>query len=200
MKPQAGNAIDWAPNAALLNAGIRAVRDFGAQSDTNPRIVLHVAGPENVGWWFDAATAAGVRDFDIIGFSYYAGWSSVRLTDIETTVAWMRNRYDKDILVAESAYPWTLTGNDPANNIGGTNVLIDGYPASTDGQRRYNMDLMQAVLDGGGLGTVYWEPAWITTRCSTRWGQGSHWENQTFFNYQRSELHEGADYLSHDYQ
>ena len=192
--------IHWTRQAALLNAGIRAVRDFGAQSDTTPRIMLHVAGPENVGWFFDAATAAGVNDFDIIGFSYYPRWSNVSLTHIDETVAWMRNRYGKDIVVAETAYPWTLAGNDSASNLGGQDWLIEGYPASTDGQRRYNIDLMQATLDGGGLGTVYWEPAWISTRCSTRWGQGSHWENQTFFDYENSQLHEGADYLSRDYQ
>ena len=194
------NEIDWSRTAELLNAGIRAVRDFAVQGGTNPGIMLHVAGPENVGWWFDAATAAGVIDFDIIGFSYYSAWSNVRLIYIDETIAWMRNRYDKDIVIAESAYPWTLSGNDSANNLGGQEWLVDGYLASTDGQRQYNIDLMQAALDGGGLGIIYWEPAWISTQCSTRWGQGSHWENLTFFDYERSELHEGGDFLSHEYR
>jgi hypothetical protein len=30
---------------------------------------------------------------------------------------------------------------------------------------------------------VYWEPAWVSTACSTRWGQGSHWENAAFFDF-----------------
>ena len=52
-------AIDWARNAALLNAGIRAVRDAGARPRTRPRVMLHIAQPENVEPWFEAATAAG---------------------------------------------------------------------------------------------------------------------------------------------
>ena len=193
------NAIDWNRNVMLLNAGIRAVRDFGERGDTTPRVMLHIAQPENVEWWFDAAANAGIMHFDIIGFSYYSSWSSVPLNRVEQTIAQLRRRYDRDVVIAETAYPWTLAGNDTANNLAGQNALVDGYPASTDGQRRYSIDLMHAVVDGGGVGIIYWEPAWISTRCSTRWGQGSHAENQTFFDYETSELHEGADFLNHDY-
>ena len=193
------NPIDWTRNVTLLNAGIRAVRDFGVLGDASPRVMLHIAQPENVEWWLDAATDAGILDFDIIGFSYYSTWSSVPLNLIEYTVARLRHRYAKDVVIAETAYPWTLQGNDWANNLAGSSALATGYPASTAGQRRYNIDLMQAVLDGGGLGIVYWEPAWITSACETRWGAGSHAENRALFDYQRSELHEGADFLDRDY-
>ncbi len=44
----------------------------------------------------------------------------------------------------------------------------------------------------------YWEPAWISTDCSTRWGQGSHWENATFFDFQ-NQVHQGIDFLSYEY-
>jgi hypothetical protein len=48
---------------------------------------------------------------------------------------------------------------------------------------------------------VYWEPAWVSTDCSTRWGQGSHWENATFFDFQNgNEVHEGIEFLRHPYQ
>ena len=191
--------IDWTRNAALLNAGIRAVRDAGPAGDAGPRVMLHIAQPENVEEWLDAATDAGILDFDIIGFSYDSTRSNVPLSLIEYTVARLRHRYAKDVVIAETAYPWTLRGNDSANNLAGSRALATGYPASRDGQRRYNIDLMQSVLDGGGLGIVYWEPAWITTVCETRWGAGSHAENRALFDYTRSELHQGADFLSHDY-
>jgi arabinogalactan endo-1,4-beta-galactosidase len=58
------------------------------------------------------------------------------------------------------------------------------------------IDLMQAVVDGGGLGVVYWEPAWISSACATRWGQGSHWENATLFDYAHAELHQGSSFLN----
>jgi arabinogalactan endo-1,4-beta-galactosidase len=37
------------------------------------------------------------------------------------------------------------------------------------------------VINAGGMGLIYWEPGWVSTSCSTLWGQGSHWENASFF-------------------
>ena len=51
----------------------------------------------------------------------------------------------------------------------------------------------------GDRGVVYWEPAWVSTQCSTRWGKGSHWENSAFFDYERTSAHSGFDFLSHSY-
>src|SRR5262249_59076804 len=59
--------IDWARNARLLNAGIRAVRDAGSKSSVKPKVMLHIAQPENVEPWFADAVKAGVTDFDVIG-------------------------------------------------------------------------------------------------------------------------------------
>jgi arabinogalactan endo-1,4-beta-galactosidase len=43
---------------------------------------------------------------------------------------------------------------------------------------------------------VYWEPAWVSTSCPTRWGVGSHWENATLFDFQKgNELTPAADFL-----
>jgi len=61
-----GAPIDWVRNAKILNAGIRAVREAHAADGSSPRVMLHVAQPENVEPWFAAATAAGVVDFDYI--------------------------------------------------------------------------------------------------------------------------------------
>ena len=54
-----GVPIDWARNAKILNAGIRAVREAHAADGASPKVMLHVAQPENVEPWFAAATAAG---------------------------------------------------------------------------------------------------------------------------------------------
>ena len=50
-----------------------------------------------------------------------------------------------------------------------------------EGQAAYMKDLTQICKRAGGQGVLYWEPAWITSSCSTLWGQGSHWDNATFF-------------------
>ena len=191
--------INWERNATLLNAGISAVRRASEDSGQAIGLMLHVAQPENVVPWVDAASEAGIQDFDIIGVSYYAKWSKLPFNRVEEVIRLLRQRYGKDVIIVETAYPWTLRYNDRAHNILGADSLIDGYPATQDGQRRMLIDLMRAVLKGGGLGVVYWEPAWVSTRCRTRWGQGSHWENAALFDFYPGNLHQGADFLGYDY-
>lgn len=88
-----GTPIDWARNAKILNAGIRAVRDAGGPDGAGPKVMLHVAQPENVEAWFAAAVAAGVRDFDYIGVSYYPKWSSLDLRQAERALARVHARF-----------------------------------------------------------------------------------------------------------
>ncbi len=98
-------------------------------------------------------------------------------------------------MVVETAYPWTLDGNDGASNLLGEDSLVPGYPASVDGQGRFLRELHARVRRAGGLGTVYWEPAWVSSSCTTRWGDGSHWENATLFDFE-GELLDSAGYLA----
>ena len=191
--------INWERNVVLLNAGISAVRRASEDSGKVIGLMLHVAQPENVEPWVDAAAEAGILDFDIIGLSYYAKWSKMPFNRMEEAIRRLSQRYGKDIVIVETAYPWTLRYNDQAHNILGADSLVDGYPATQVGQRRILIDLMRTVLRGGGLGVVYWEPAWISSRCMTRWGQGSHWENAALFDFHPGNLHQGADFLNHDY-
>jgi arabinogalactan endo-1,4-beta-galactosidase len=159
------------------------VRDAGGDWTTPPRVMIHIAQPENVEPWFDAATAAGVTDFDIIGISYYRTWSTRSMAELGATIARARAKYGKDVMVAETAYPWTLDYADTSTNLLGEDSLIAGYPATPEGQAHYLADLTRIVRANDGDGVVYWEPAWVSTKCRTRWGQGSSWENATFFDF-----------------
>ena len=142
----------------------------------------------------------GLLDFDILGFSYYSQWSEVPLELLGYAVERIRHKYGKKVAVLETAYAWTLDWNDNGPNILGKESLERGYPATRRGQRKYLIDQMRAVLKAGGLGMIYWEPAWISSDCRTRWFTGSAWENAALFDYRSSELHEGADFLGLDYQ
>jgi arabinogalactan endo-1,4-beta-galactosidase len=97
-------ALDWPRDAVLFNAGIQAVRDFAEDTQTSPQIVLHVAQPENTGWWFTEAEAAGVTDFDVIGISYYPQWSTFSIADMGAQVSYLRGRFHKAVMVVETAY------------------------------------------------------------------------------------------------
>ena len=195
-----GPPINWDRNARLLNAGIEAVREAGGTGSIAPRIMLHIAQPENVLPWFDAATKAGVHGYDLIGISYYKKWSKWDLAQLKATMAEAKSRYRKDVIVVETGYPFTLEGADTANNLLGEDGLISGYPATPEGQRKFMVDLTQLTLDAGGIGVVYWEPYWVSTKCGTRWGKGSDWENATWFDYPKHEALPVFEWLHHKYR
>jgi arabinogalactan endo-1,4-beta-galactosidase len=159
--------------------------------------MLHVAQPENVEPWFAAAAAAGVRDFDYIGVSYYRKWSTLDLPRAEQALLRVNQRFKRPIIIVEVSYPFTLQdAGDQAGNLLGADSLHDGYPATQRGQQRFMNDVVQMTLRVGGVGVVYWEPAWVSTRCTTRWGTGSHWENATLFDFRKgNELTAAADFL-----
>ncbi len=191
--------LDWPRDAPLFNAGIQAIRDFAAETGTDPQIILHVAQPENTDWWFTGAEEAGVTDFDVIGISYYPQWSTFSIADLGAQVKYLRQRFGKAVMVVEIGYAWTRDAVDETAD----NILtqgIRGYPFTPEGQRRFMTDVTQSLISNGALGVVYWEPAWVSTECFTRWGQGSHWENATFFDFHNNnEALEAINFPSQDY-
>ncbi|MBX3066282.1 MAG: arabinogalactan endo-1,4-beta-galactosidase [Anaerolineae bacterium] len=196
-----GYPINWQRNATLINAGIRGVRDAAAKAGSPIRVMLHIAQPEEVEGWLLAATEAGVSDFDIVGVSYYKAWSSNTIKTVGNVINKLTNRFGKDVLIAETGYPWTLESvSESASNIPNQDFLLDGYPATPEGQKQYLIDLTQTVFASGGIGVIYWEPAWVSTRCHTLWGQGSHWENATFFDFKHNnEVLPAIEFLNFDY-
>ncbi|WP_344715892.1 glycoside hydrolase family 53 protein [Winogradskyella damuponensis] len=173
--------IDWNRNSHLINKGIEAIRTMANDKNETIEIMLHIAQPENGLWWFEQATANGIVDFDWIGLSYYPIWSDYSLDDVQTPLTTLKNTYNKKLMIVETAYPFTLNNVDNANNILGPDALINGYPASQQGQLDYLNQLKLVIKNAGGQGLVYWEPAWVSTDCSTLWAQGSHWDNATLF-------------------
>ncbi|MDU8885110.1 glycosyl hydrolase 53 family protein [Yeosuana sp. MJ-SS3] len=175
--------IDWTRNASLINKGIKAVRDFSEEKNKEIEVMLHIAQPENGLWWFEQATQNGVTDYDWIGLSYYPLWSEYTLNNVGTPISTLINTYNKRLMIVETAYPFTLSNNDPANNILNEDALVSGYPATQQGQLDYLNQLKTVAKNAGAEGIVYWEPAWVSTGCSTLWGQGSHWDNATLFDH-----------------
>ncbi len=176
---------NWTRNATLLNSGIKAVRDYSKKVNRPIQIVLHIAQPENAIWWFKKATENNVVDYDIIGLSYYPQWSSYQLPQLPEAIKTLKERYQKNVLIVETAYPYTLKNMDKAANILGKDAIQREFPATPKGQASYLLTLRNIVKKSGGMGVIYWEPAWVSTKCKTLWGTGSHWENATFFDAER---------------
>ena len=175
--------IDWDRNSYLINKGIKAVRDISKEKNTEIEVMLHIAQPENGLWWFKDATANGITDYDWIGLSYYPIWSEYTLNNVGAVFQKLINTYKKKLMVVETAYPFTLENIDEANNILDSKALISGYPATEQGQLDYLNKLKEIIENAGGAGLVYWDPAWVSTNCSTLWGKGSHWDNATLFDH-----------------
>ncbi|WP_170110410.1 glycoside hydrolase family 53 protein [Flavilitoribacter nigricans] len=185
--------LEWDRNAALFNTGIRAVRDLEAATGDSIQVVIHAAGPDNADWIFDAFINNGVTDFDIMGISYYWAWHKpTTIDETGTIIRELREQHPGyEVMIMETGYLWTTEANDQANNIiSETDPNYD--PVSPESQKAWLIDLTQSVLENGGLGVIYWEPAWVSSSCSTQWGQGSHQEHATFFDFDYNLLENGG--------
>lgn len=191
----AGWVLDWNRNGQLFKTAVSAVRDIEKATGKKVKIALHIAGPSDAKWLIEGFWTAGVTDFDVIGLSYYWAWHKpTTITDCGNIVAELRQKYaGKDVMIFETGYIWTTQSNDQASNI--ISEVQSGYaPASPENQQKWLVDLTKEVKKRGGIGVVYWEPAWVSSSCSTPWGQGSHQEHATFFDFQNNVLPTGGMY------
>lgn len=183
--------------AGLLNAAISGLRE-NLSSPSDVKIMLHLAeGTKNdtFHWWFDEITKRNVP-FDIIGLSMYTYWNGP-ISALKANMDDISKRYNKDVIVVEAAYGYSLENCDNAENSFSEKEAKDGgYPGTVQGQANYIHDLIQVILDvpnGRGKGIFYWEPTWIVAPGNTwatpvgmeyikdHWKTGNARENQALF-------------------
>lgn len=197
-----GWVLDWNRNAQLFKRAIEAVRNVEDETGQAIKVALHVAGPAEAGWLAQGFWSNGVTDFDVLGMSYYWAWHKpTDIADAGAVVAQLRQTYPgKEVMIFETGYIWTTQGNDSASNIIGE--THPGYsPASPEHQRDWLIAMTQEVIKKGATGVMYWEPAWVSTTCSTQWGQGSHQEHATFFDFDNNLLPMGGMFwMEHGYE
>lgn len=200
LEGEAMHPIDWDRNIFLFNKGIDAVHDFNTSSGLSVKTMIHIAQPENGLWWFAEAKNKGFTQFDIIGLSYYPGWSVLDVRQAADAVEELIAVHDKEVMLVETGYPWTLDWADNAANLLDADNLLKtfGQEPSPQNQFEFLSEFTWLVKNAGGSGVVFWEPAWVSSDCPTQWGQGSHWENVALFDFDCN-LHAGADYLGYDY-
>lgn len=186
--------------AGLLNAAIGGLKE-NLTGGEQVKIMLHLAeGTKNdtFRWWFDEIAKRGVP-FDIIGLSMYTYWNGP-ISALKANMDDISKRYNKDVIVVEAAYGYTLDNCDNAENSFQAKEEKDGgYPGTVQGQYDYIHDLMQSVIDvpdHRGKGIFYWEPTWIAvpgTSWATKagmkyihdeWKEGNARENQALFDCQ----------------
>lgn len=155
----------------LLKAGVRGVRRVTTPADS-VRVMLHFsqsATPALVQAFFDLVEAQGVS-YDLVGLSYYPWWHGT-LAGLQQSLAMAAQRYGKDILVTETAYPWRA-GWTPE----GTHPEAMTWPLTADGQRAFLRDVINAVAStpgGHGLGVLWWYPEAVQVPGLFVWGGGA---------------------------
>lgn len=191
---------NWSNLGGVLSSAIKAIRDVSASGSVKSQVVLHVADPKNVDWWFDALKFnGGVTDFDVVGISYYPLWHTTVSVDLlSSTVALAKTKYGKKIMIVETAYPWTTDFADTYSNAFGDLTPLPGYPYTQAGQLAMIKKIVTEVVEGGGDGVIYWEPAWISTSAKDLWGTGSSWENCTLFDFNGNTI-QGITFMNYPY-
>jgi arabinogalactan endo-1,4-beta-galactosidase len=186
--------------AELLKAGYQAVKDCSGSTS----VMLHIAeGGDNdlARWWFGNMVRRGVP-FDVIGISYYPFWHG-SLAELQYNLNDISARYDKDVIVVETAYAFTDQDKDAYPNIVTSDMAIPGYPLTPEGQRAMLRDVMavvRAVPAGRGKGVFYWDAAWTAVPGngwdSTDPASGNAWENQALFDFDGRVLPALDEYLT----
>ncbi|MBP2630559.1 MAG: glycosyl hydrolase 53 domain protein [Firmicutes bacterium] len=180
--------------ANMIRQGLKAVRDN--DPDKSVKLMVHLAnGGDNALYrsFFDSLIIENkVNDFDVIGLSYYPFWHG-KMEQLENNMNDVSTRYNKDVVVVETAMGFTNDGFDAQKNCYGPNEEhLGGYKSSVQGQATGIRNIMEAVSkvnNKRGLGVFYWEPDWIPTPgVGWKHGEGNEWENLAMFDFKGNAL------------
>lgn len=184
---------NWQNLATLLNAARDGVRN--SPGGDRIRIMLHIdRGADNAGTraFFDRAEQYGV-DYDMIGLSYYPWWHG-GLDDLRSNLADTASRYGRPVLIAETAYPWTLAWADNQNNfVWQSTQLLPQFDATVNGQGDFLAALFDAqrrIPGNLGAGVCYWAPEFVAFV-----GLPSPWENLAMFDFDGEALDSWSAFL-----
>lgn len=177
-----GNITNKQNMIGLLASGIKAVRDNSQQT----KIMLHYAGYENANAFYSDLSSL---DYDIIALSYYPFWHGKNLMDFQSKLNILGTTYNKDIVIAETSYPFTFEWNDFTNNIiGSQDQILSEFPATAVGQKAYLNKIKEIMLaTNKGIGFSYWGGEWIAFKGNTA-TNGSSYENQALWDFNNQAL------------
>lgn len=166
----------------LFSAGSKAVRDLAAAKGADIRVAVHFTNPEEFSGIAAMLKKHGV-DYDVFAASYYPYWHGTT-EDLTSILSGIADTYGKEVLVAETSYPFTDEDSDGTANVitSKTEGLDFAYDISVQGQADALASVIRAVhaVDSdAGIGVFYWEPAWITVDpegTKTRKERSALWE------------------------
>ena len=174
---------DFTNLSLLLKSGYNATK----ACNSGTKVVIHTADADSdahARWFYDGIRAKGVN-WDITGLSYYCMWHGTPAT-MGSVVSDMKSRYGKDVIIAETAYPFTAGNADGTAN--SVTSGCSGYPLTWQGQADNFTAVQNTARSAGAIGVFYWEPTWYTVP-GNGWdpadinNSGDGWDNMATFNW-----------------
>ncbi|MBQ4073981.1 MAG: glycosyl hydrolase 53 family protein [Clostridia bacterium] len=148
--------------AALINAGGKAVKEVYPDALR----AVHFSKPQ---FNFPREIIAFGAEFDVYCTSYYPYWHG-SLENLISVLTQVQKTYGKQVMIAETAYPFTMDDSDfNGNSVPGDGVTMD-WPLTVQGQADALRAVTAAAKEAGALGVAYWEPAWLSV-------PGGSWED-----------------------
>lgn len=147
----------------LLESGSRAVREIAENYGKEIQIAVHYTNIENNAQINDKVSdlAEYEIDYDIFALSYYPFWDGTN-ENMQKVAKSIQENYEKKVMIAETSYCYTSEDGDGAgNSLLGTYDLVNGYPATVQGQASMIRDICAAANEAGVIGIFYWEGTWI---------------------------------------
>jgi len=176
---------NWSNYAILVNEAIRAIKEVDTENSV--KIMLHHSSVENAVFFFQELSVFEV-EFDIIGLSYYPQFQTHDLALVQSKLNELASTFEKDLLMVEVAYPFTLDWNDNNSNyIGSESQILSQFAPTPQGQKAYFTWLVNTIKNipnNRGIGFCYWAPDWVAfSGNETTSTSGSSWENQCMFDF-----------------
>jgi len=167
----------------LLSVASHAVRDASGDA----RIVVHYAGIYGAEEFFEMLSGL---DYDVIGISFYPLWHGKNLNNLKDILVTLCERFRKGVVIAETAYPFTLGWKDQTRNIVGleSQLILPDFPATPKGQKDFLMSLRRIIESiPCGEGLCYWGAELVAFRGIDS-EKGSPWENQALYDFNNRAL------------
>ena len=166
----------WKRITQLMSAGSRAVREVCPEA----LVAVHFANPENA----DSYVSYGKNlnyyqvDYDVFASSYYPFWHGT-LDNLAAVLSNIAETYGKQVMVAETSYPFTAEDSDfSGNTIGDGSGIVKAYPFTPQGQANLVRDVIDTVANKttNGIGVFYWEGTWISAGGKSYEENAALWE------------------------
>lgn len=171
----------WPEDADKFNIALEAVDSFNRTHTASIKKALHFTD-STAEWLAELFKSNNITNYDIIGISYYPVWTEMTLQNLGDLIKLLKNTYNKEVMIFETGAVWTNQNADNYSNFINNNGILP-YPATKQGQKELLFELANTVYKNGGYGILYWEPAFISSTMCDLWGQGSSYENVSFFDF-----------------